>query len=68
MKKPAELDPLRERPELDFSKGMRGKHAARYSQGTNVVLLDADLVEQFPDSTTVNRALRTMLRTDNQSR
>jgi hypothetical protein len=25
------------RPEYDFSKGVRGKHAARYAAGSNVV-------------------------------
>jgi len=29
------------RPEYDFSKGVRGKHAARYAEGTNVVVLEA---------------------------
>ena len=46
------------RPEYDFSKGVRGKHAARYATGTNVVLLDADVAEVFPTSTAVNDALR----------
>jgi hypothetical protein len=38
--------------------GTRGKYASRYRQGTNIVLLDPDLHELFPNSEAVNRALR----------
>ncbi len=39
--------------------GVRGKYAKRYRQeGTNVVLIDPDLRELFPDSASVNKALR----------
>lgn len=48
-------------PEYDFSKGVRGKYVARYREGTNVIVLDPDLVERFPDSKAVNRALRTLV-------
>ena len=47
------------RPEYDFSNAVRGVTAARYAQGTNVVLLDPDLAELFPNSRAVNEALRT---------
>jgi hypothetical protein len=30
------------RPEYDFSQGVRGKHAARYAEGTNIVVLAPD--------------------------
>jgi uncharacterized DUF497 family protein len=50
------------RPEYDFSKGVRGVTAGRYAQGTNVVLLDPDVAEVFPDSRAVNEALRTFAR------
>ena len=50
------------RPEYDFSKAVRGVTAARYAQGTNVVLLDPDVAELFPDSRAVNEALRTLTR------
>ena len=58
MKNSPELDPLRERPDLDFSKGVRGKYYARIQDGTNVVLIAPDLMEAFPDSEAVNDALR----------
>jgi hypothetical protein len=50
------------RPEYDFSKGVRGKHAARYAAGTNVVVLDPDVAELFPTSAAVNDALRGLVR------
>ena len=36
------------RPEYDFSKAVRGVTAARYAEGTNVILLDPDVAEIFP--------------------
>ena len=50
------------RPEYDFSKAVRGVTAARYAEGTNVVLLDPDVVEIFPNARAVNEALRTIAR------
>jgi hypothetical protein len=41
--------------------GVRGKHAARFREGTNIVLIDSDLHELFPDSEAVNKALRDYL-------
>jgi len=49
------------RPEYDFSSGVRGKYAGRYGKGTNVVLLDPEVAAAFPDSTSVNDALRALL-------
>ena len=47
-------------PEYDFRGGVRGKYAARYADGTNVVLLDPDVAAAFPDAQSVNTALRTL--------
>lgn len=44
--------------EYDFSGGARGKHAKRYTQGANVVVIDPDVAEYFPDHDAVNEALR----------
>jgi hypothetical protein len=41
-------------PEYNLKGGVRGKYAA----GTNLVRLDADVAAVFPDSDSVNRALR----------
>jgi hypothetical protein len=46
------------REEYDFSGGERGRYAARYAEGSNVVVLDPDVAAAFPDSESVNRALR----------
>ena len=44
--------------EYDFSKGVRGKYAQRYAEGTNVVVLPPDLAEAFPTAEAVHEALR----------
>jgi hypothetical protein len=48
-------------PEYDFSKGVRGKYAKRYAQGTNVVLLAPDVARVFKSSDAVNSALRGLI-------
>ncbi|MFM7528754.1 MAG: hypothetical protein ACKO63_09760 [Nodosilinea sp.] len=45
-------------PEYDFSEGVRGKHYQAYQRASNVVVLDPDVAEIFPDSIAVNEALR----------
>ena len=53
------------RDEYDFSdlKGaVRGKYAERYKAGTNLVLLQPDVAEAFPDADSVNEALRALLK------
>jgi hypothetical protein len=40
---------------------VRGKYANLLQQGTNVAILDPDIVEHFPDSESVNNALRAFL-------
>jgi hypothetical protein len=45
--------------EYDFSRGVRGKYAKRYAEGTNVVL-DPDVAEFFPDHDSVNESLRSL--------
>lgn len=60
MKKSSELDPLAPRPDLDFSKGVRGKYTNLLAQGTNVVIIAPDLLDTFPDSEAVNEALRSL--------
>ena len=50
------------REEYDFSDGVRGKYAARFAEGTNLVLLAPDVAAVFPTATAVNRALRAVIR------
>ena len=52
------------RPEYDLDKlgkGVRGKYFKRYSEGSNVVVIDPDLTEAFPNARAVNDALRDVL-------
>ena len=52
------------RPEYDLSqlKGrVRGKYYKRAMAETNLVLIEPDLAKAFPDTDSVNRALRTLL-------
>ena len=58
MSKAKKLDSLVPRPNLDFSKGVRGKYYDRMKAGTNIVLIAPDLLDTFPDSESVNEALR----------
>jgi hypothetical protein len=63
MKRPKKKAPEPEmRVEYDFSKGIRGKYAKRFAEGTNIILLDPDVAGLFPDSKTVNDALRALAR------
>ena len=60
----SDQDTLRdEYPEDLIKSGVRGKYAKKYREGTNIVLIDLDLHEMFPDSEAVNRALREYLST-----
>jgi len=47
--------------EYDFSRGVRGKYAKRYREGTNVVVIDPDVAEYFPDHDSVNKSLRSLV-------
>ena len=52
-----QADPLEPRP-LDLSKAVRGKYYDSMKAGTNIVLIAPDLLDTFPDSESVNEALR----------
>lgn len=54
--------------EYDFSKGVRGKYSQRYATGSNVVVISPDVAEVFPDSESVNEALRTLIRIAQQTK
>jgi hypothetical protein len=52
------------RREYDLSKlkgGVRGKYAARFRSGSNLVLLSPDVAEYFRDERSVNTALRALI-------
>ena len=56
------------RPEYDFSQGVRGKYAARFAEGTNLVLLAPDVAAEFPTATAVNKALREVIKSRSKRR
>ncbi|MFH1907892.1 MAG: hypothetical protein ABIL11_11030 [Chloroflexota bacterium] len=65
MKKQTELnDELR--PEYDMKSllkgGVRGKYAARYRAGTNLVLLEPEVAKAFPNEKAVNEALKLVIK------
>ena len=46
----------------DFTNGVRGKYTDRVRRGVGVVILAPDVAARFPDSTSVNLALRKLIR------
>ncbi len=58
------------RPEYDetvLKDGVRGKYAARYQAGTNLVLLAPDVAAVFPTAEAVNDALRLLMQVAQRS-
>ena len=53
---------MRAEYDFDYSKAVRGKYYKRLlKEGSNVVVLDRDVAKAFPDSVSVNKALRSVL-------
>lgn len=48
------------RPEYDWSKAVRNPYASRYAAGSNIVVLEPDVAALFPNSASVNEALRSL--------
>lgn len=52
------------RPEYDVStlkNEVRGKYVERYREGTNIVFLEPEVYKVFPDSASVNAALKLLI-------
>jgi hypothetical protein len=63
IEKRKQRDEMRREYDLPKLQGrIRGKYAARYKAGTNIVLLSPDVAEHFPDERSVNSALRRLIR------
>jgi hypothetical protein len=45
----------------DFGPMVRGKYAARMRESSNIVVLDPDIAEAFPNAEIVNQTLRRLL-------
>jgi hypothetical protein len=59
-------DELRKEYDLSLLKGgVRGKYFRRATASTNLVLIEPKLAKLFPDSESVNRALRLVADADN---
>jgi hypothetical protein len=54
------------RPQYDMKSllkgGVRGKYAARYRAGTNLVLLEPEVAKAFPNDKAVNEALKLVMK------
>jgi hypothetical protein len=50
------------RKQYDFTKGTRGKYAAKFKIGTNMIALAPDVQKAFPNSGAVNKALRDLIK------
>ena len=62
-KRTNELAQMRAEYDFDYSKAERGRYYKRLlKEGSNVVVLDRDVAKAFPDSASVNKALRSMLK------
>ena len=58
-------------PEYDetlLENGIRGKYAERYAAGTNIIKLDPDVADAFPNEEAVNEALRSLLKEKNKEK
>ena len=63
MKKPTKAPSSELRAEYDradFPKLVRGKYASRLRKRSNVIVLDPELTDLFPNSQAVNSALRSL--------
>ena len=59
----AKSDDMRPEYHFDYSKAVRGKYYKRIiKEGSNVVVLEPDVAKAFPDSASVNNALRVILK------
>lgn len=63
MKKDSEMQ-----SEYDFNHGVRGRYAKRYAKGTNVIVLEPGVAKMFPNSKSVNDALKTLVDIARQSK
>jgi hypothetical protein len=62
----SDADPLDR--EIDFSKARRNPFARDYYKSPNLRVLAPDLIDVFPDSESVNEALRTLVRLTSSAR
>ncbi len=62
MKKDELTDAIRAEYDLSTLKNeVRGKYVERYREGSNIVLLEPEVHKAFPDSASVNAALKLLI-------
>ncbi len=62
-KRTSHVAQMRAEYDFDYSKAVRGKYYKRLlKEGSNVVVLERDVAKAFPDSASVNKALRSVLK------
>ncbi len=68
MKKSDKEDELRDEYELkDLKNGVRGKYYKDYRAAHNLVLLDPEVADKFPDDKSVNDALKSLIAATHQA-
>jgi hypothetical protein len=55
------------REDYNFSHAQRGRYTRRYSEGTNVVVLEPDVAKVFSNSKKVNASLRKLIRAESSA-
>ena len=55
------------RNEYDFSQGKRGKYSKQITKDLVFVQIEPDIAKEFPNSESVNKALRTLLNNNSSS-
>jgi hypothetical protein len=62
MKKVKNQDELLPEYDFDYTKATRGKYYKKLmDEGSNIIVLEPDIVDAFHDSESVNKALRSLL-------
>ena len=56
------------RAEYDFAGGVRGKYYKRYTENSNVIVLEPDVHKRFKNGKAVNEALRSLMRSQDSRR
>ena len=68
-KRSNEAAQMRAEYNFDYSKAERGRYYKRLlAEGSNVVVLDRDVAKEFPDSASVNKALRSVIKSKRSRR
>lgn len=55
------------RNEYDFSKAVKGKYSERFKESANLIVLEPEVAKAFPDSKSVNEALRSLIQISNKT-